>query len=182
MNERDIVVIGGGPAGFLAAQRASQLGGNVLLVEKERVGGICPNWGCIPMCFMDHCIDILRLAKEAPNKGINVGRVRVDYPRLMSEKDRVVKGVIAGMEARLQSSGVQVVIGSAKLASPDQVEIDFDNGTKEIIRAKKIIITPGSTARRYEIPGAYGAGVLTTKELLEHGDLPKQPSTQLMTT
>ena len=173
MDERDVVVIGGGSAGFLAAQIASQLGGNVLLVEKERVGGICPNWGCIPMCFMDHCVEVLKSVKEAEKDGINVGKVSIDFAKLMSEKEKVVKGVVTGMEVRLQVTGVHVLIGSAKLASPNQVEITFDNGTKEIVQAKKIVIAPGSFARRYPIPGAYGSGVLTNKELLDLKELPK---------
>jgi dihydrolipoamide dehydrogenase len=173
LEDRDLVVIGGGSAGFLAALIASQLGGNVLLVEKTRVGGICPNWGCIPMCFMDHFVEVLKSVKEAKEDGINVGKVSIDFAKLMSEKDKVVEGVVAGMENELQDAGAHVVIGLAKLASPDQVEIEFDDGTKEIVRAKNILIAPGSSARRYPIPGAYGPGVITNKELLELKELPK---------
>lgn len=173
MAEKDLIVIGGGSAGFLAAQMASQFGANVVLVEKEKVGGICPNWGCIPMCFMNHCVEVLTTVKKAEKDGINVGEVEIDFKKLMSEKGKVVQGVVAGMEARLQATGVQVVIGTAKLISPNQVEIDFGNGKKEIFKAKKIIIATGSAARRYDIPGAYGSGVLTTKELLDFTELPK---------
>lgn len=173
LDDRDVVVIGGGSAGFVAAFRASQLGGKVMLVEKERVGGICPNWGCIPMCFMEHCVEVLKSIKEAEKDGINIGKVSIDFAKLMGEKEKVVKGVVAGMEAKLQDDRVEVVTGSAKLASPNQVEITFDNGKREIIQAKKIIIASGSFARRYPVPGAYGAGVLTNKELLDLKQLPK---------
>ena len=168
-----MIVIGGGSAGFLAAQRASQLGGKVLLVEKERVGGICPNWGCIPMCFMNHCVEVLKSVKAAEKNGINVGKVEIDFAHLMREKERIVKGVVVGMETRLQATGVRVVIGVAKLASPNEVEIAFDNRTREIVKTKKIIVATGSLARRYPIPGAYGSGVLTTKQLLDLSELPK---------
>ena len=60
MADKDLIVVGGGPAGFLAAQWAKQLGADVMLVEKKRVGGICPNWGCIPMCYMNHCVEVLK--------------------------------------------------------------------------------------------------------------------------
>ena len=92
MDEMDVVVIGGGPAGFIAGQIASQLGGKVLLIENDRVGGICPNWGCIPMCFMDHCVEVIRSVKAAGNYGINTGEARIDYTKLMSEKNKIVQG------------------------------------------------------------------------------------------
>ena len=117
MDIKDVMVIGGGPAGFLAAQRASLLGAKVMLVEKERVGGICPNWGCIPMSYMDHCIGVLKTVKAAAKDGIDTGEVKVNYTTLMGEKEKVVQGVVASMEARLQATGVEVAIGSAKLAS-----------------------------------------------------------------
>ena len=158
MDKRDVIVIGGGPAGFLSSIFAAQLGGRAMVVEKERVGGICPNWGCIPMTFMDHCVDVIRTAKQAAKDGINVGEVSIDYAKLMSEKDRVVMGVVAGMEARLQATGVEVVIGSAKLVSPNQVEITRNDGKKETVQAEKIIIASGSVARRYDVPGVYGPG------------------------
>ncbi len=173
MEDRDVLVIGAGSAGFMAAQRAAMLGGNVLLVDKEKVGGICPTWGCIPMCFMDHCVELIRSIKEAGKDGINVGKVEVDYARLIGEKEKVVRGVVAGMEARLQATGVHVLIGSAKLVSPNQVEITLDTGKTEIVQAKKTVIASGSFARRYQVPGAYGQGVLTAKELLDLHELPE---------
>ena len=172
MEERDVVVIGGGTAGFMAAQRIVMLGGKAAVVEEERLGGICPYWGCIPMCFMDHCVEVLRLAREARNNGINVGEVKIDYARMISEKNRVVGGVVGGMEARLRSVGVEVIIGAGKLVSPTEVEITSADGRREMIRAKKIIIAAGSIARRYQVPGAYGTGVLTTRELLNLNELP----------
>jgi len=173
LDDRDVVVIGGGSAGFLAAEIASQLGGKVMLVEKEKIGGICPTWGCIPMCFMDHCVEVIKSAKAAEKDGINVGKVSIDFAKLMSEKEKVVKGVVTGMEALLQARSVEVVSGLAKLTSPNQVEITLDTGTTETVRAKKIVIASGSFARRYQVPGAYGSGVLTAKELYDLSELPK---------
>jgi dihydrolipoamide dehydrogenase len=173
LDKSDLVVIGGGSAGFLVALRAGQLGGEVLLVEKDKLGGICANWGCIPMCFLTHCVDTLKLMEEAKKDGIDIGKARLNFNRLMSEKEKVVKDVVTGMEAELQAGNVQVVGGSAKLASPDQVEIELNDGSRRIIQAKKIVVAAGSLARRYEIPGAYGAGVLTAKELLDLKEVPK---------
>lgn len=171
--ETDVIVIGGGTAGFLAAQTAAQAGGKTMLVEKEKLGGICPNWGCIPMCYMDHCVDVIRSVKAAEKDGIQTGVVKIDYPRLISGKDKVVAGVVAGMEARLRATGVQVVSGKARLTSASRVEVNHNNGTSETVAADKIIITAGSTPRRYEVPGAYGTGVLTARELLDLKELPE---------
>jgi len=173
LDKKDVVVIGGGTAGFLSAQAAAQHGGNVIIVEKEKVGGICPNWGCIPMCFMDHSVDVLNSLKQAKRNGIDTGELKIDYARLMEEKDRVVKGVVDGMEARLQATSVQVVIGTAKLVSPNEVEITHHDGKVEKVRADKIIVASGSTSRRYDVPGAYGTGVITTRELLSLKKLPE---------
>jgi dihydrolipoamide dehydrogenase len=173
LDKRDIVVIGGGPAGFIAAQKASQLGGKVMLVEKDRLGGICVNWGCIPMCFLTQRAEFLKFLKEAGNDGIDTGNVRIDFPRFMNEKQRIVDSMVGAMIARLKATNVEVVTGFARLISPDQVEIESAAGTKNTVRADKIIIAAGSIARRYEVPGAYGTGVLTTRELLDLQEIPE---------
>ncbi len=173
MADTNVLVIGGGTAGFLSAQFAAQHGGRVTIIEREKVGGICPNWGCIPMCFMDHCIDVIKSIKHAGEDGINTGGMQIDYPKLIGAKDKVVGGIVAGMEARLQATGVKVVIGTAKLTSANEVEFTDNNGKTSTMKADRIIIASGSDARRYEVPGAYGPGVLTTKELLDLRELPK---------
>ena len=173
MEEKDVVVIGGGTAGFLAAQTAAQLGGRVIIVEKESLGGICPNWGCIPMCFMDRCVEVVRTLKNAGSYGIDIGAYNIDYNRLIGEKDKTVRGIVAGMEARLQATGVPVVNGTARIVAPDRVELEYNDGKKEEVKTEKIIITTGSHARRYDVPGAFGTGVLTARELLDLHELPE---------
>ena len=173
MSKKKVVVIGGGTAGFLSAQSAAQNGGEVIIVEIEKVGGICPNWGCIPMCFMDHCVDVIRSLKTTKDIGINIGKVEIDYSQLIKAKNRVVKGIVSGMEARLGAVGIEVIIGSAKLLSPEELQVTPIEGKDEIIRADKIIIASGSEARRYEVPGNYGPRILTAKELLSLDTLPE---------
>lgn len=173
MDKKDVVIVGGGTAGFLAAQSAAQYGGKVVILEKEKVGGICPNWGCIPMCYMERCVDVIKTLKDTKRYGISAGSVEIDFAQLMSGKDRVVGGVVGGMEARLKAAGIPVVIGTAKLVSPKEVEFTYNDGRVEIVQTDKIIIATGSLPRRYEVPGAYGAGVLTTRELLGLKELPE---------
>jgi dihydrolipoamide dehydrogenase len=173
VEEKDVVVIGGGTAGFLAAQTAAQLGGRVIIVEKERLGGICPNWGCIPMCFMDRCVEVVRTVKNAGSYGIDTGALKIDYDRLIDGKEKTVRGIVAGMEARLQVTGVPIIDGTARIIAPDRVEIANNDGKKEEVKTKIIIITTGSHARRYDVPGAFGTGVLTARELLDLRELPE---------
>jgi dihydrolipoamide dehydrogenase len=172
--DEDVLIIGGGPAGFVAAFTASRLGGKVLLVEKEKLGGVCVHWGCIPMCFMEHFVGVLQsLRRFTNNDVIDAGKVSINYDKLISEKEEITKGVAAGMAAKLKADKVQVMSGAAKVTSPNEVEIKAGDGSKKTIRTDKIIVAAGSVAKRYEIPGAYGSGVLTAKELLNLTELPK---------
>ena len=103
MDERDLIVIGGGAAGFLAAYRASQFGGKVTLVEKEELGGTCTNWGCIPMQFLLGNLMLVQLIKKAKENGINVGKVSIDYSRLISAKNAAIKFRIDRMQSKLKT-------------------------------------------------------------------------------
>jgi dihydrolipoamide dehydrogenase len=91
MDERNVLVIGGGAAGYAAAARAAQFGATVTLVEEDRIGGICVNWGCIPMQFLLRNAMVVQLLKEVKEDGINVGGVSLDHLKLMATKSRVVK-------------------------------------------------------------------------------------------
>jgi dihydrolipoamide dehydrogenase len=173
LDKRDIVVIGGGSAGFIAAQKASLLGGKVMLVEKDKLGGICVNWGCIPMCFLTQRAEFLKFTREDRNDGIDTGNVHIDFPRFINEKQRIVNSMVGAMEARLKATNVEVVNGFAKLISPDQVEIESATGTKNTVKAEKIMVAAGSISRRYQVPGAYDTGVLTARELLNLQEIPE---------
>ena len=175
LDEYDVIVVGGGGGGFMTAFRAGQLGGKVLLIEKEeKIGGVCTFWGCIPVCFLSHCAEVLKMAKEVKNQGIHFGDPKIDYKQLMIEKDKLVNMVSGGMVAEMEGEGVHIVTkASGKLISPEEVEINFDNEERKVVRAKKIVVATGLQFRRYEIPGAYGEGVLTARELIDLNELPK---------
>ena len=173
MDERDLIVIGGGAAGFVAACRASQFGGKVTLVEKEELGGTCTNWGCIPMQFLLGNVILLQLIKKAKENGINVGKVDIDYSRLMSAKSAAIKFRIDRMQSKLETAKVEVARGCGKLVSPNSVEIEHGNGKREVLFAKKVILAPGSFPKKLSIPGAEGERVITVKEALETDSVPK---------
>jgi dihydrolipoamide dehydrogenase len=125
------------------------------------------------MCFLTHRAEFLKFLKENRNDGIDTGNVHIDYPRFMNEKQRIVNSMVGAMEARLKATNVEVVTGLARLTAPDQVEIESDGGTKNTVKAGKIMVAAGSIARRYQVPGAYDTGILTTKELLDLQEIPK---------
>jgi len=173
VDERDLIVIGGGAAGFMAADRASEFGGKVTLVEKEELGGTCTNWGCIPMQFLLGNLMLVQSIKKVKENGINVGKVNIDYGRLMAAKNAVIKLRIDRMQDKLKTGKIKVVRGCGRLISPNFVEVEPEDGSREVLSAKKLLLAPGSVPKRLFIPGAEGEGVITVKEALEISSVPK---------
>jgi dihydrolipoamide dehydrogenase len=173
MKARDVVIIGGGAGGYSAAPRVNMLGGRVTLIEKEKLGGICNNWGCIPMQFLVRNAMLVQILKEVKEDGINVGRVAVDYRQLITAKNKVVDSVNQYLLNTLKANNVEILKGFGRLISPNRVEIEFDDGSREVISARKIILAPGSIAQRLSIPGAEGNDVITVKEALDITSVPK---------
>jgi dihydrolipoamide dehydrogenase len=173
VDERNVFVIGGGAAGYPAAARSAQLGGKVTLVEKDKLGGICVNWGCIPMQFLLRNATLVQIMKEIKEDGINVGKIDVDYSRLIAAKSTVVESTADRIQANLKASNVEIVRGHGKLVSPNRVEIELDDGSREVFSAQKVILTPGSVPKKLSIPGAEGERVITVKEALDISSAPK---------
>jgi len=157
----------------MAAVRASQIGAKVMIIEKNTIGGICSNWGCIPMLALTWFAKVIQLAKGVEDAGINVGEVNLDFAKLFAAKNKAIESVNNRMRRRLQLTKVEVLNGYGRLISPKQVEIEIDGGSKEIVKANKIIVATGSVPRRYSIPGAYGTRVITARELLDLNTVPK---------
>lgn len=173
MEERDVVVIGGGAAGYPAASRASQLGAKVMVVEKEKWGGICVNWGCIPMLFLLHQVGLVRAIRQAQEDGIRVGKVDIDFGTLKAAKDAFVESTSERIKGNFATSHIEMVSGCGRLASPDRVEIKLTDGRTQTVHAKKVIVATGSVPKRLNVKGSDGQGVFTMKEALGLYDLPK---------
>jgi dihydrolipoamide dehydrogenase len=173
MEEKDLVVIGGGAAGYPAASRASHLGARVMVVEKENLGGICVNWGCIPMQFLLHQVGLVRAIKQAKEDGIHVGKVDVDFGTLKTAKDAFVKSTSERIKGNLMASNIKIFSGCGRLASPDRVEIKLGDGTRTTVHARKVILATGSVPKRLSVKGADGEGVITMKEALGFNFVPK---------
>ncbi len=172
MAEKEIVVIGGGPGGYVAAIRAAQLGGKVTLIEKEELGGTCLNWGCIPTKALLRGVEILETVQGAKDFGILAGEVRVDFSRLMTQKDRAVKTLVAGVNGLMKSNGIEVIKGKARFLSPKQMEVVDEKGQKVTIQAQKIIIATGSGSATLPVPGAQLPGVIDSTGALQLKQIP----------
>jgi dihydrolipoamide dehydrogenase len=144
MEDRQVVIIGGGPAGYTAAIRVTQLGGKATVVEKDTIGGICLNHGCIPTVALARAVELLEMGKNAKDYGINYEDARVDFKKMMSKKEAVVRTLVSGVKQTLEAYGVEVIEGTGKLISPSMIEINLRDGTKKELRTKKIIIATGS--------------------------------------
>jgi len=173
MEERDLVVIGGGPAGYVAAIRACQLGGKVTLIEKDALGGTCLNRGCIPTRTLARGVELLDLAKKAKDYGVSFGEASVDFAKMMARKDIVTKTLVGGVDLLLKGNGVEVLKGRGKLLSGSEVEVELEGGEKRVIKARGIIIATGSRTRRLSVPGGKGKGIIASEEALELSEVPK---------
>jgi dihydrolipoamide dehydrogenase len=119
----DLVVVGGGPGGYPAAIRAAQLGLKTALVEKERPGGVCLNWGCIPTKAMLRSAEVLETMQHGADYGVLADNVRLDWSAVVKRKERVTKSLTDGVASLLKANGVTVVNGHARLVGPTAVEV-----------------------------------------------------------
>ncbi len=152
---RDLVILGGGPGGYVAGIRAGQLGLRVTLVEADRVGGICLNWGCIPTKALLKNAEVLSYVQEAASWGITVGSVELDFPKVVKRSRDVSDRLSKGVAALLKKYGCELVSGRGRIArAPDggfAVEVTATDGTVRGIEAERVMIATG--ARPREIPG-----------------------------
>ncbi len=174
MEEKDVVIIGGGPAGYVAAIRASQLGGKATLIENDTLGGICLNRGCIPSKSLLHSAELYQSIKNAEQYGISVAEVNIELAKMQSRKSKVVSTHVAGVQSLLRGNKVEVIVGRAKLASSMQVEIDSKEGQKQVIQTKRIILATGSKPTMLPVPGANSdSGIISAEKILDLDYLPK---------
>jgi len=172
MEERDVVIIGGGPAGYAAAIRVSQLGGKATLVETESLGGTCLNRGCIPTRSLARAAELFDMGKDANAYGITYNNISVDFGKMMARKDTVVKTLVAGVKLLLNANKVELMEGTGRFLSPLEIEVSLKNKTKKTLRARKVIIATGSRCKDMTVQNG-GAKVINTTQALSLAELPK---------
>ena len=172
INMYDLIIIGGGPGGYMAAERAGQAGLSVLLIEKRALGGVCLNEGCIPSKTLLHSAKIYDYALHGETYGVSAQNVSYDHKRVIERKNKVVKKLVAGVQMLMKSSNVTVVFGEASIIDRTSVKIN-----DEIHNCKYLIIATGSTPFIPPIPGvAEGLEkgfVLTSREMLDLQEVPE---------
>ncbi|MEE2701114.1 MAG: dihydrolipoyl dehydrogenase [Chloroflexota bacterium] len=170
MPDYDLVVVGAGPGGYVAAIRAGQLGLKAAVVERDELGGICLNWGCIPSKALLRNAEVLRLFNRAEEFGISFDNLTADYGKAIDRSRKVVSTLTSGVAGLLKKNNVQHIKGNARLVDANTLEVTPDGTT---LTADNIMIATGATAR--SIPGVEidGVQVITSREALALRDIPK---------
>jgi len=169
----DLTIIGGGPGGYLAALRAASLGLKTAVVEKEALGGVCLNHGCIPTKVLTHGAYLYRRLHTADEFGFNLQNIDFSYARLQEKKKAVVGELTGHVAELLKNSKVEVFSGTAKALSPQKVEVTINNGKKTTLETENIILATGSEEIYPPTPGLDLPGVITSWEALALEELPK---------
>jgi dihydrolipoamide dehydrogenase len=170
----DVAVLGGGPGGYVAAIRAAQLGLRVALVERESLGGICLNWGCIPSKALLRNAEILSLIGQAAEFGISVGQVTADYGAAMQRCKTIVDKQVKGVGFLMRKNKIDVHMGDGRLTGPTSLSVKDAQGAESAIQAKNIIIATGSRVRAIRGVDIDGKIVVSSREVWALNDLPKR--------
>ena len=168
-----ITVIGGGPGGYEAAIYAAKKGAEVVLVEKDKVGGTCLNRGCIPTKAFLASYDTLETVEQAKSFGINVaGEPEVDYPAILARKNKVMASLVKGIEFLMKKNNVTVIKGFGSLVDKNTVKVAKDDGTEETITTDYVILATGSVPIAPPVFKYDGKRVITSDEILDFEQAP----------
>jgi dihydrolipoamide dehydrogenase len=168
----DVTIIGAGPGGYVAAIRAAQLGLKVALIEKEHLGGVCLNWGCIPTKALLRNAEVISLLGRGKEFGFTVTGFEVDFGAAVDRSRKVSQRLVKGVGALMRKNGVEVIEGTGVLRSPQAVEVALNEGGTRTVETRHVIVATGGQARA--IPGIEvdGERVLTYREAIVLRQLP----------
>ena len=174
MADFEILVIGAGPGGYVAAIRSAQLGFSTAIVERETVGGICLNWGCIPSKSLLRNAEVLNLVKDAEKFGISFDNLSYDFGKAIDRSRQVVRRLTTGVGYLLKKNNVEHIVGSATFVDAHTIQIGTATGENRTVSAENIIIATG--ARQREIPTLPidHNVVITSRDALEMREIPNR--------
>src|SRR6202453_1866889 len=168
----DLIVIGSGPGGYVAAIRASQLGMKVAIVERSELGGICLNWGCIPTKALLKSAQVFEYLKHAQDYGIKVNGGEADFAAVVKRSRGVADGMSKGVQFLMKKNKIDVITGTGKLKADKKVEVT-DAGKATIYEAKNIIVAVGARSRELPNLKIDGKKIIGYREAMVLPDIPK---------
>ena len=148
-----ILILGGGPGGYVAAICAARQGGEVTLIEREHLGGTCLNCGCIPTKSLIHAAEYAKSVKDAADFGVELSLAAVHWERVLEKKREITRTLVGGVEQLLKANKVRVIRGEAVLSGKKEVTVKEEDGSRKVYTADKIILAAGSGAAMPPIPG-----------------------------
>jgi len=173
----DLIVIGSGPGGYVAAIRASQLGLKTAIVEKESLGGICLNWGCIPTKALLKSAQVFEYINHAADYGLKVSGGEVDFESVIKRSRGVADGMSKGVQFLMKKNKIEVLMGAGKLKSKGTVEVKGTDGAVKTYTAKHIILATGGRSRELPNIKQDGVKVIGYRQAM---NLPKQPKSMIV--
>ena len=173
----DLIVLGSGPGGYPAAIRASQLGKKVAIVEKESLGGICLNWGCIPTKALLKSAQVFEYAKHAADYGIETSAPTANFEGVVKRSRGVADKMSKGVQFLMKKNKIDVIMGYGKLLAPGKLEVAAADGSKQILEAKNIVIATGGRARQLPTMPIDGKKIIGYREAMV---LPTQPKSMII--
>ncbi len=173
----DVIVLGSGPGGYPAAIRASQLGKKVAIVEKESLGGVCLNWGCIPTKALLKSAQVYEYSKHAVDYGINIENPSANFESVIKRSRGVADKMSKGIQFLMKKNKIDVIMGFGKLIAPGKLEVTAADNTKQVVEAKNIIIATGGRAKVLPNMPVDGKKIIAYREAMS---LPTQPKSMII--
>jgi len=177
MSKYDVIVLGSGPGGYVTAIRASQLGMKVAIVEKESLGGVCLNWGCIPTKALIKSADVFNYLNHAEDYGLKVSGADKDFGAVVKRSRDVAEGMSKGVQFLMKKNKIDVVMGYGTLKKGKKIEVKAEDGSTSTVEAKNIIIATGAKSRELPSLPQDGKKVIGYREAMT---LEKQPKKMIV--
>lgn len=173
MNNFDLIVIGSGPGGYVAAIRASQLGMKVAIVEKESLGGICLNWGCIPTKALLKSAQVFDYLNHAKDYGINISNANADFSEIIKRSRNVAEGMSKGVQFLMKKNNIEVIYGYGKVLPGKRVEVTLNEGGIKIYKANYVLLATGGRAKQLFSLPIDGKKIIDYRKAMVLPELPK---------